>query len=626
MASKTLGSELTEQLISPTNLSQVSSSHDNGDLDRSRTKKYTYLPSQEVDTSKVKDKLFERRKSNPSVRTKPSTPTNGARSAQVVKFRLHRDRKMESGEESEEKYETLRQLGRGAFGSVNLAKNKKENSLYAIKSMAYSDKNTQETASREITCLLMFSHPFIVKLVDIFKGNDAKVINVVLTYCDGGDLAKLIKQEKKNYAAGLEHNTKLYNQQNCLRWFSMSCLALDYLHSNGIIHRDIKPDNILLSASSKNCRLADFGLAKVLDNKEDMAVTEVGTTYYISPEIVASKPYSYPTDIWSLGCVMYELFTLKLPFYGDSTVDFVHQLMYMDVKMDPPEGGAACGGNSGAEAYQPPVLNVPDEIWKIIGRMLEKDQEKRITIKEILASRIMKKVTASVIQRHKPEGMNTRQKREEGMGLQAQYNDILAGYEEEFGEAMVEEHSNMSLVSAISKGSDESKGDRSGETDGEGESEASSGRKTIPPLALPPMKPDADSMDHDNSVASTPENFSCDDATPKNELNMMSVVSDESGGSKDSGKRSAHPAATLPPVKGSTPRENTVDESDGIGGDVAAVAAISAVAPPPAGVASPPADATATASAAAAADTPPATPKATERLLQALEFGKEGAE
>lgn len=77
MASKTLGSELTEQLISPTNLSQVSSSHDNGDLDRSRTKKYNYLPSQEVDTSKVKDKLFERRKSNPSVRTKVSC-TKGA--------------------------------------------------------------------------------------------------------------------------------------------------------------------------------------------------------------------------------------------------------------------------------------------------------------------------------------------------------------------------------------------------------------------------------------------------------------------------------------------------------------------------------------------------------------------
>ena len=179
-----------------------------------------------------------------------------------------------------------------------LAKHKKENTLYAIKSMTYTDKTSQETASREITCLLMFSHPFIVKLLDIFKGTDSKVINIVLTYCDGGDLAKLIKQEKKNALQGLDHNTKVYNQQNFLRWFSMTCLGLNYLHTNGIIHRDIKPDNILLSASSKNCKLGDFGLAKVLDNIDDMAVTEVGTTYYISPEIVANKPYSYPTDVW----------------------------------------------------------------------------------------------------------------------------------------------------------------------------------------------------------------------------------------------------------------------------------------------------------------------------------------
>jgi len=108
----------------------------------------------------------------------------------------------------------------------------------------------------------------------------------------------------------------------------MSCLGLSYLHDNSILHRDIKPENLLVSHASKNIRIGDFGLAKVLDNPADMITTEVGTTHYISPEIVAAEPYSYATDVWSLGCVMHELITLKLPYYGVTMVEFVNCLMY----------------------------------------------------------------------------------------------------------------------------------------------------------------------------------------------------------------------------------------------------------------------------------------------------------
>ncbi|GMH98312.1 hypothetical protein TL16_g13400, partial [Triparma laevis f. inornata] len=75
-----------------------------------------------------------------------------------------------------------------------------------------------------------------------------------------------------------------------------------------------------------------FGLAKVLDSDEDVVKTEVGTTYYISPEIISNKGYSYPTDVWSLGCVLYELVTLSLPYYGDNLTEFVNALMVAEDK------------------------------------------------------------------------------------------------------------------------------------------------------------------------------------------------------------------------------------------------------------------------------------------------------
>ena len=110
----------------------------------------------------------------------------------------------------------------------------------------------------------------------------------------------------------------------------MSALGLQYLHENNIIHRDIKPENIFLDASSKNCRLGDFGLAKILEG-DAKATAEVGTTFYISPEIVSNSGYSYPTDVWSLGCVMYELVTLQLPYWGANLKEFVSCLMYQEV-------------------------------------------------------------------------------------------------------------------------------------------------------------------------------------------------------------------------------------------------------------------------------------------------------
>ncbi|GMH52914.1 hypothetical protein TL16_g01335 [Triparma laevis f. inornata] len=367
----------------------------------------------------------------------PPSPRGGVGVSKLARastrFTLDNTRQLDCGPLDPTKYETLKHIGRGAFGSVHLIKSRKENNLFALKTMSYGDAEIRTHVSKEIQLLIKLMHPFVIGLYDLYtegESGKAQTMNLVMTYCDGGDLSKLIKAERKNLDSmdAIQHkDSKLYSPQNFLRWFCMTCLSLDYLHSNKILHRDIKPDNIFLSASSKNCRLGDFGLAKVLDSDEDVVKTEVGTTYYISPEIISNKGYSYPTDVWSLGCVLYELVTLSLPYYGDNLTEFVNALMVAEDK--------------DLRHQDEQILKVPEEIWNIILRMLDKDPSHRITVKEILNSRIMKKVCKSVIDKHKPSNMNNREVREEQTGLTNQVDDIWREWEESHPPELAQEES-----------------------------------------------------------------------------------------------------------------------------------------------------------------------------------------
>lgn len=95
------------------------------------------------------------------------------------------------------------------------------------------------------------------------------------------------------------------------------CLAIKHIHGKKIIHRDIKSQNIFLT-STNLVKLGDFGISKILESTSDFAKTSLGTPYYLSPEICAGSKYNYKSDIWMLGCVLYELCTFRRPFEGDS--------------------------------------------------------------------------------------------------------------------------------------------------------------------------------------------------------------------------------------------------------------------------------------------------------------------
>ena len=127
-----------------------------------------------------------------------------------------------------------------------------------------------------------------------------------MEYCEGGDLYQKIKNNKG----------KTFAETQIMEWFVQMCLALYYLHDKKILHRDLKTQNIFLR--NTRVKLGDFGIAKVLDSTQQFTNTCIGTPYYMSPELFKYKPYSYKSDIWALGCVLYEMCNLKHAFDAQS--------------------------------------------------------------------------------------------------------------------------------------------------------------------------------------------------------------------------------------------------------------------------------------------------------------------
>lgn len=141
---------------------------------------------------------------------------------------------------------------------------------------------------------------------------------IVMELCEVGDLSFHVKTKAKKQ--------EYFSETEIMNWFVQICMALTYIHERKILHRDIKLSNIYLTGDNL-VKLGDFGISKVLNHTNDAAVTVVGTPYYMSPEVCESKPYSYKSDIWSLGCVLYELCTLKHAFSADNLLGLVIKIV-----------------------------------------------------------------------------------------------------------------------------------------------------------------------------------------------------------------------------------------------------------------------------------------------------------
>ncbi|KAF6084580.1 NIMA related kinase 3 [Phyllostomus discolor] len=203
-------------------------------------------------------------------------------------------------------YTVLRVIGEGSFGRALLVQQESSPRTFAMKEIRLPKSSSETQNSRkEAVLLAKMKHPNVVAFEESFEAEGH--LYIVMEYCDGGDLLQKIKHQKG----------RLFPEDTILNWFTQMCLGVNHIHKKRVLHRDIKSKNIFLTQNGK-VKLGDFGSARLLSSPMAFACSYVGTPYYVPPEVWENMPYNNKSDIWSLGCTLYELCTLKHPFQAKS--------------------------------------------------------------------------------------------------------------------------------------------------------------------------------------------------------------------------------------------------------------------------------------------------------------------
>merc|ERR1719335_1116168 len=177
------------------------------------------------------------------------------------------------------------------------------------------DHKQRKDAANEVKVLSSLKHPYIVSYRESFMEN--RNLAIVMDYADGGDLHERISRTRKAM--------KTFGEDKIVRWFTEATLALKYMHDKHVLHRDLKSQNLFLTSQDR-LRIGDFGISKVLESTAAFAKTTIGTPYYLSPEICMEKPYSFSSDIWALGCILYEMAALRVPFDAQNLQALVQKI------------------------------------------------------------------------------------------------------------------------------------------------------------------------------------------------------------------------------------------------------------------------------------------------------------
>ena len=211
----------------------------------------------------------------------------------------------------------------------------------------------KDEARNEVRLLSQIRHPNITAYHEHFESSSS--LFIVMEYADGGDMAGKIRSQK---------NVRL-KEEKIMHYFAQICLALNYLHDRHTLHRDIKCQNIFLTSNGV-VKLGDFGIATVLRNTMALARTVCGTPYYFSPELCQNKPYNNKSDVWALGCVLYEITTLQHAFEGQN----MKILMQKIIK----------------GVYPPISWEYGKDLRELIGRMLSRNCNDRPSMNQIIAT------------------------------------------------------------------------------------------------------------------------------------------------------------------------------------------------------------------------------------------------
>ncbi|XP_064600330.1 serine/threonine-protein kinase Nek2-like isoform X2 [Liolophura sinensis] len=261
-----------------------------------------------------------------------------------------------------EDYEVLNTVGTGSYGTCKKIRRKKDGKVFVWKEMDYgsmSDTEKQMLVS-EVNLLRELKHPNIVRYYDRIIDRSKTTIYIVMEYCEGGDLATIISRCRRDGT----HVDEAFVWKILIQ----TTQALHECHrrkdGRAVLHRDLKPANIFLD-SNNNVKLGDFGLARVLHHETSFAKTFVGTPYYMSPELVNNQSYNEKSDVWSLGCMLYELCALHPPFTAPNQMELNKKI------------------RSG-EFFRIP-LRYSAELNQVISRMIEVEVLRRPNMKELLS-------------------------------------------------------------------------------------------------------------------------------------------------------------------------------------------------------------------------------------------------
>jgi serine/threonine protein kinase len=212
----------------------------------------------------------------------------------------------------------------------------------------------------EIDMLRTLSHPNIIGYHETFT--EDRYVCIAMEYADGGDLSEAIELRRSGRASGSNIASQGFQEREAMAIFVQITLAVQYMHSCRVLHRDLKSQNIFLTGAGI-VKVGDFGIAKALRASRRCAETQIGSPYYMPPEICENRPYGFKADVWCLGVVLYELLALEVPFSANSIAALAIKIVIGEPKPVP----AIYGG----------------ETRTLLKRLLSKRADDRPTIDEI---------------------------------------------------------------------------------------------------------------------------------------------------------------------------------------------------------------------------------------------------
>ena len=265
-------------------------------------------------------------------------------------------------------YEKIQHLGRGAYATVDLVKHKITGELRALKRINLQFLNEKERRNAENEAILMkvLVAPTIIHFYEQIVEDFFLII--AMEYAPGGALADKLQE--------LRNQGKRISNEQLISWLSQILIALMVMHSKHILHRDLKTQNLFLSKDNI-IKVGDLGIAKSLNSSMEMAQSVAGTPYNMAPEIIKGESYGPKTDIWSLGCVMYEIATFRRPFEATD----VQKLFDVIANKD----------------YAPLPEYVDSNTKLLISQMLNKDPARRPTVWDLANNIVIRENIISFI-------------------------------------------------------------------------------------------------------------------------------------------------------------------------------------------------------------------------------------